>query len=224
MRLAARAPRRRVPLSSTLGPKGTIMADNQIEEQLSCIRDFEARLGVPSGFFERLLHEDDWSFLIKLHALVEAAATTVLTEALNRPELRDLLARAPLSDSEYGKLSMMKVLNIVSSPYRGFMRKLSELRNLAVHNVQNTSLRLLTLVEEAPKSKRAALADTLGVGLRCSTAERLKMLEENPRGLVWISALCLISMLSLHMARLSSDNRLGELGAEALALVEKIGA
>lgn len=195
------------------------MCSDQVVEQIQHIRRFEVDLGVPSGFFEKLLHEDDWSFLIKLHAVVEAASTNVLVEALNKPELRDQLARAPLSDSEYGKLPMLKSLGILDAPYRGFVRKLSELRNRAVHNVEHTSMNLKAMVIESPKEKRAALADSLGVGVR-STEARHELLEDNPRGLIWISALCLISMIALHKLRLASENRISELGSEALALVE----
>ena len=38
------------------------------------------KLGLPEGFYNNLLNEDDWSFVIKLSALFEAAATHVLTE------------------------------------------------------------------------------------------------------------------------------------------------
>ena len=200
------------------------MSTDQTAEQIEYIRGFEAQLGVPSGFFERLLHEDDWSFLIKLHALVEAAATTLLVEALNRPELRDQFARVPLSDSEYGKLSLMKSLGIVSAPYRGFIRKLSELRNQSVHNVQHTNLNFKSLVAEAPKSKRVALAEVLGVGVRGSSQGRLKLLEENPKGLIWVSALCLISVFALHKVRFESTNKIAQLGLEALEVVERLGA
>jgi hypothetical protein len=196
------------------------MPADQVVEQLQYIRGFEVDLGVPSGFFEKLLREDDWSFLIKLHALIEAASTNVLVEALNRPELRDQLARAPLSDSEYGKLPMLKSLGIVNAPYRGFVRKLSELRNRAVHNVEHTSMSLKMMVVEASKEKRSALADTLGVGVR-SAETRRELLEDNPRGLIWISALCLISMIALHKIRFESKNRILDLGSEALALVER---
>lgn len=197
-------------------------SDDQIVEQIKHIREFESRLGVASGFFEQLLSEDDWTFLIKLHALIEAAATTLLVEALNKPELRDQFARMPLSDSEYGKLSLMKSLGIVSAPYRGFIRKLSELRNQSVHNIQHTNLNFKTLVMDAPKDKRAALADTLGVAVRGSKQDRLKLLEENPKGLIWVSALCLISLFAVHKLRFDSENKLAQLGQEALEVVEKM--
>ena len=102
---------------------------NEHPKRIHVVREFEPELGVPAGFFERLYNEDDWSFVIKLHALIEAAATKVLVECLNKPELRDYVARAPLSGAENGKLPMMKALGIGDSQFRGFIRKLSELRN-----------------------------------------------------------------------------------------------
>lgn len=197
-------------------------SDDQFVEQVKHIREFESQLGITTGFFERLLFEDDWTFLIKLHALIEAASTTLLVEALNKPELRDQFARTPLSDSEYGKLSLMKSLGIVSTPYRGFIRKLSELRNQSVHNIQYTNLNFKTLVMNTPKAKRAALADSLGVGMRGSTQDRLKLLEENPKGLIWVSALCLISLFAVHKLRFDSTNKIAQLGQEALDVVVKM--
>ncbi len=50
------------------------MADS-IKKRLSAL---EIDLHLPSGFVMRLLDEDDWSFVIKLHALFEAALTCAL--------------------------------------------------------------------------------------------------------------------------------------------------
>jgi len=187
---------------------------DQVTEQLTHIRDFETHLGVPNRFFESLISEDDWSFIIKLHALVESVSTNILVDALGKPELRDQLSRLPLSDSEYGKLSLMKSLDLVSKPYRGFIRKLSELRNRAVHNVEQTNLNLKELINNSDKSKRNSLADSLGVGIRGSREERLKLLNENPKFLIWISALCLISMLALHKKLFENDRNIEKLEKE----------
>jgi hypothetical protein len=191
---------------------------DQIKEQLGYIRAFEEKLGLSPGFFERLLHEDDWSFLIKLHALVEAASTMLLTEALNKPELADHFSRVPLSDSEQGKLSIMKALGVVDIRYRRFIRKLSELRNSAVHNIKYTNINFKNMVTEARIENRNALADALGAGVR-SVEGRRELLQENPKGLIWVSALCLISIMALHKIRFESDNRISQLGIEALSVI-----
>ena len=42
------------------------------------ILELEAKVGVKENFFRGLLEEDDWSFVIKLHALFEASCTHLL--------------------------------------------------------------------------------------------------------------------------------------------------
>ena len=55
----------------------------------------ESELGLESGFFDSLDSEDesDWSFVIKAHALAEAAASHLLTKQFQKPELADLFSR-----------------------------------------------------------------------------------------------------------------------------------
>ena len=54
---------------------------------------FEQCLGLPNGFYEKLLGEDDWSFIVKLSALFEAACSHILVKRLHAPELEDYLGR-----------------------------------------------------------------------------------------------------------------------------------
>ncbi len=55
--------------------------------------DLERRIGLPEGFFAHLLDENDWSFIIKLHALFEAACTHMLLFHFQEPELEGLITR-----------------------------------------------------------------------------------------------------------------------------------
>jgi len=50
----------------------------------------EEDLGLPTGFCVRLQNEDDWSFVVKLHALLESAASDFLAKAFGRQELADI--------------------------------------------------------------------------------------------------------------------------------------
>lgn len=46
------------------------------------VEELVKELGLPEGFYAELLGEDDWSFIIKLHALMEAAVTGLIVAAL----------------------------------------------------------------------------------------------------------------------------------------------
>ena len=57
------------------------------------VRQLEENLQLPVGFFESLVQEDDWCFITKLHALIEAAVTHLLVETVDRPSLQDVFSR-----------------------------------------------------------------------------------------------------------------------------------
>jgi len=109
---------------------------------IDAIKDLVQELGVPSTFFHALLEEDDWSFVIKLHSLIEAAVTHLLTVTLDKPEIRDLMSRLELSNLTTGKLAFAKCLGILSSEDIRFIQKLSELRNELVHDVTKVNVNL----------------------------------------------------------------------------------
>ena len=75
----------------------------------------EQKLGLKPGFLESLddENENDWSFVIKVHALIEAAISHLLTEDLCRPELADLFSRLDMSNKATGKAAFVKALNLL---------------------------------------------------------------------------------------------------------------
>ena len=45
------------------------------------IQELEQALGLPKGFCFKLIEEDDWSFVLKLQALLESAISDLLSVA-----------------------------------------------------------------------------------------------------------------------------------------------
>ena len=63
----------------------------------------EERLQIPRGFFKALRQENDWSFVIQAHALIEAVLADTISAYLERPELLSVIAHTPTSNTRYGK-------------------------------------------------------------------------------------------------------------------------
>jgi hypothetical protein len=84
-------------------------------------------LRLPQGFCESLYKEDDWSFIIKLHALLEAVVTHLLVAHLQQDALLDVFARVEMSQEKTGKLAFAKALNLLTSNHRAYVRYISEL-------------------------------------------------------------------------------------------------
>ncbi len=110
------------------------------------ILDLEAKLGLPGGFFKQLLDEDDWSFIIKVHALFEAACAHLLVFHFGEESLSNLFARLDLSNKTTGKLAFLKAVELLGEEERRYISSLSELRNALVHDVRNSAFNLQEFV------------------------------------------------------------------------------
>jgi len=100
------------------------------------ITKLENRIGLPPGFLDDLLIEGDWSFVIKSHAFVEAAAATFLTEATNT-RLENVFSYLQLGGGRTSKLAFAEALDLFHPSSLRFAKRLSILRNELVHRVKN---------------------------------------------------------------------------------------
>jgi len=124
----------------------------------SGILELESKVGVPENFFRSLNHADDWSFVIKLHALFEAACTHLLLFHFKEPDLSEIFSRLELSNKTTGKISFLAKLGLLSKDNRRFLSALSEIRNSLVHDVRNAEFSLKTMLESLEASEVKSLA------------------------------------------------------------------
>lgn len=106
------------------------------------IGDLEKKIGLTHGFFNSLLREDDWSFVIKLHALFEAVCNDLLVYHIRETEIRPVVARLALNNESTGKLAFLTALRLIDKPEQRYIRALSKLRNTLVHDVLQSSFTL----------------------------------------------------------------------------------
>lgn len=81
--------------------------------------------------------DNDWQFIVKLHAMIETALNAVLVKQFAAPELARVIAKLDTSNPQTGKVAFAKALQILEPQSGVFIQKLSELRNLCVHDVRN---------------------------------------------------------------------------------------
>ena len=103
-----------------------------------------------------LENENDWGFVIKSHAMIEAATTEMIVNYLGDERLTKIVERLPLSDSQIGKLVITKNLGLLEDKPRNFARTYSELRNALVHKVENLGFTFSDHLQSLTKEKREA--------------------------------------------------------------------
>ena len=77
------------------------------------IDEAEAKLQI-EGFFNKLVSDDDWTTIVKLHALFEGVFSHLLADALCCPELLGVLSNLPMGETRYGKLKFLKELKLIT--------------------------------------------------------------------------------------------------------------
>jgi hypothetical protein len=119
------------------------------------IADIENQLGLPTGFLLSLYtHEDDWSFVIKSHAFLEAALTHLLADHLGKEDLLPVFAYLETSNVRTGKLAFVKAFDLLDKGARRFIHTLSELRNDLVHEVSNINFKFDTYMAQLSDKER----------------------------------------------------------------------
>ncbi len=119
------------------------------------IADIETQLGLPTGFLLGLYaHEDDWSFVIKSHAFLEAALTHLLAVHLGKEDLLPVFAYLETSNVRTGKLAFVKAFDLLDKGARRFIHTLSELRNDLVHEISNVGFKFDTYMAQLSDKER----------------------------------------------------------------------
>jgi hypothetical protein len=157
-----------------------------------------------AGFLEQLQLEDDWSFVVKIHALVEAAVTHALVARTGLTTAEDFFANLELSGSRVGKLVLTKALDLLRSDERRFVHSLSELRNFFVHDVKNVGVDLKQYFGALSKDKRKHLAVAFcyvnldKLDSEVTDDEAIARLNDEPKRAIWSTAVFIVAVLQLQ--------------------------
>lgn len=161
----------------------------------------EQKLGLEPGFFESLDGDDesDWSFIIKVHALIEAAISHLLTEHLGRPELNDVLSRLDMSNKTTGKAGFIEALGLLEKPERRFISSLSELRNKLVHDVRNVNFDLTEHVENMERKEQDAFLKNFNLLSSDVTDDVRNLFRFDPRQALWYASMAFLGSVYLKL-------------------------
>jgi hypothetical protein len=115
---------------------------------------FRQTLGADTN---RKFANSDWTLIVSLHALLESALNAALVAEIGRPELARLIGKLDTIGSPTSKFAFAKRLGILTEGDGRFIQKLSELRNLCVHDISNFSFNLIQHLGSLEKGERNAV-------------------------------------------------------------------
>lgn len=167
------------------------------------IAQFESDIGVPEGFFSRIIHEDDWSFIVKLHGMFEAGLTQLLLAHLGEVRLETPLAKLNVMGAS-GKLAFVRALELLPQHNLNYIQKLTEIRNSIVHKVSNVIFSIEDHIRGLNQQDLQGLINACGDGIipkqldfcRPFEDQRKETFLQNPRELFWWSGLLVLGNLA----------------------------
>ena len=125
-------------------------------------------LGLPDSFTNSLRDEpDDWTFVIKLHAMIETALNHLLIARFKKaelPELETVVPELANSDPKRGKIAFIKRLKLLPDEFCNFIQQFSELRNTMVHDASNFKMKLTEYVPKGGSINK--WRERLTIGMR----------------------------------------------------------
>jgi uncharacterized protein YutE (UPF0331/DUF86 family) len=166
--------------------------DEQLKRLVSAVSSIEQEFGLKDGFLLDLGKGDDWSFVIKMHALIEAMVSHLLTHAIGDTRLSEFFERLELSNPRTGKIAVAEMLELLENPERRFIRLVSELRNRLVHNIRNVNFDLQTYYEGLDKNQRQRFLDGASWWYSPGPSDLADSTKSNPQSILWFALLSLI--------------------------------
>jgi hypothetical protein len=169
------------------------------------ILEFERHLALPSGFYQKILVEDDWSFVVKLSALFEAASTHILIKRLDTPELADSFAELDYANSKFGRVTLLRKLGAITNEQSKFLLDLATLRNKLVHNIASVGFSFEKYIDSLDKQQQSAVVKSFGHGINDDvevgdkTVSRRDFVLKNTRLALWLTAAEILACLYLEI-------------------------
>jgi hypothetical protein len=165
----------------------------------------------------RLFKEDDWSLVIKTHAMLEAIVTDLIIARTNEAQLKSVVERLPLHDNQIGKLAIVKQYGLLTKGQLRFIRCASELRNELVHRLENIDFCFEQYVASMDGNQRKAWSESLTWhSLETEASEAWsKAALENTKVAFWFSVYMLVTIVVLDSETLKMREELDEMALRA---------
>lgn len=179
------------------------------------MNNLEEELKLPKNFFLKLLEEDDdWSFIIKLHALIEGAVSYLLTKTINE-KCSDIFAQLELSNNKTGKIAFAGKAGLLDDKEISYIKKLSEIRNKLIHNISDVKFDLKAYVAELDNQQIKSMSKCFapfGPADDISLEDFENAIKESllgaPRLFIWLGAGFVLNSIYLNKEIAKSNNLL----------------
>ena len=122
----------------------------------SNLKMIEKKFNLKEGTIKKIVKEDDWSFIIKSHAIIESSLNFSISHRIGCSALENTISFLDTSNSKTGKVEFAKNMLLLENIDVTYIRKLSEIRNKLVHNISNLGFSLASDYQSMDKNQKSS--------------------------------------------------------------------
>lgn len=171
----------------------------KIKERVKILED---EFNLPLNFYNSLLIEDDWSFVIKLSCLFERVFAFGLIVILDAEKLSNEFSKL----DQIVRVKWLKKMSVITTDQANFAIELSKLRNHLVHKVEQLNFSFSSHIESLDKNQIKKFIRIFGFNIKEHIEIKTKnirmskkeMLLSNPKTSIWISASEVLSCIHIE--------------------------
>lgn len=195
----------------------------EIEE---VIDEIERDLRLKPGFFSDLKKDDDWSFLIKSHALMESVCSYLLTSYFDDPRFKDIFSRIEMSDSRTGKIAFLRAAGLTEKEDARFIIGLSELRNTIIHNIEGVNFNFSDHINKLDEQQKKSFAETFGYGHMVNDGHGKLILKDHktvltdPKSAIWWGVAIILAIIKMEVKTHSYEKEIKKYKLELFELMQ----
>lgn len=136
--------------------------DHYIVLLCGLVRSVEDKFDLPQGALWQLYNDDDWSFVIKIHAMFESALVMAIVGKSSNPMLAKEYSKLPMeSTSGTSLISLSLAMEIIDKAEKRFLSRLCQLRNTYAHDFKMMGLALDEHFSMLDKNQKKNLQNVL---------------------------------------------------------------
>jgi len=177
------------------------------EESLEEInKDYSEKL----DFLKKLLTDDDWSFIIKSHSLIESLVTELIINKIDEKKLKRVIERIPLHGEIVSKISISKTYELIPADQIKFLKNISEIRNNIVHKFENLDFTFEKYLSNLDKNQKKNWKNSLvWNGMNEQIKEKIKQVAfQSPKTAIWFTISNFVNYALLEINILKGDKKI----------------
>jgi uncharacterized protein with HEPN domain len=161
-------------------------------------------------FLKKLLTDDDWSFIVKSHSLIESLVTELIVAKIDENKLKAVIERIPLHGEIVSKISISKTYELIPSDQIKFIKNISEIRNNIVHKFENLNFTFETYLSNLDKNQKKNWKNSLiWEGMNDQIKNRIEQeVFQTPKIAIWLAISSFVNYSLLQINTLKGNKRI----------------